>query len=83
MPSADQNPLSQLAVISTSNSLATRVSDLSGNPLDHIDALIQLVKAKSTTVAAVTGSSGTTSSGGLVGEASLQNSLDLARNYLW
>ncbi|KAI8323260.1 TFIIH basal transcription factor complex, subunit SSL1 [Martensiomyces pterosporus] len=35
----DQNPISQLAIISTKDGLAEKLTDLSGNPIDHINAL--------------------------------------------
>ncbi|ORX66613.1 Ssl1-domain-containing protein [Linderina pennispora] len=35
----DQNPISQLAIISTKDGLAEKLTDLSGNPLDHVNAL--------------------------------------------
>ncbi|KAJ1938627.1 hypothetical protein FBU59_004383 [Linderina macrospora] len=35
----DQNPISQLAIISTKDGLAEKLTDLSGNPVDHVNAL--------------------------------------------
>ncbi|KAJ2452010.1 hypothetical protein GGF42_004123 [Coemansia sp. RSA 2424] len=35
----DQNPISQLAIIATKDGLAEKLTDLSGNPMDHINAL--------------------------------------------
>lgn len=35
----EQNPISQLGFIGMRDGVATRISDLSGNPLDHIAAL--------------------------------------------
>jgi transcription initiation factor TFIIH subunit 2 len=35
----DQNPISQLSVITTADRTATRLTDLSGNPKHHIQAL--------------------------------------------
>ncbi|KAJ2682710.1 hypothetical protein GGH99_004630 [Coemansia sp. RSA 1285] len=35
----DQNPISQIAVIATKDGLAEKLSDLSGNPGDHVAAL--------------------------------------------
>ncbi|KAJ1653904.1 hypothetical protein IWQ61_006072, partial [Dispira simplex] len=35
----DQNPLSQLGLLITRDSLAEKISELSGNPMDHIRAL--------------------------------------------
>ena len=35
----EQNPISQLGVIGMRDGLAVRISDMSGNPLDHVSAL--------------------------------------------
>ncbi|KAJ2464185.1 hypothetical protein GGI02_005051, partial [Coemansia sp. RSA 2322] len=35
----DQNPISQLSIIATKDGLAEKLTDLSGNPMDHINAL--------------------------------------------
>lgn len=35
----DQNPISQLGIIITKNGLAERISELSGNPMEHIKAI--------------------------------------------
>ncbi|KAJ1769331.1 hypothetical protein LPJ74_004158 [Coemansia sp. RSA 1843] len=35
----DQNPISQIAIITTKDGLAEKLTDLSGNPMDHINAL--------------------------------------------
>ncbi|KAJ2237428.1 hypothetical protein GGF40_003900 [Coemansia sp. RSA 1286] len=35
----DQNPISQLSVVATKDRLAEKLTDLSGNPMDHIGAL--------------------------------------------
>ncbi|KAJ2556697.1 hypothetical protein EV175_001827 [Coemansia sp. RSA 1933] len=35
----DQNPISQMAIITTKDGLAEKLTDLSGNPMDHINAL--------------------------------------------
>ncbi|KAJ2041756.1 hypothetical protein IW146_007922 [Coemansia sp. RSA 922] len=35
----DQNPISQLSVIATKDGLAEKLTDLSGNPMDHLNAL--------------------------------------------
>ncbi|KAJ2662031.1 hypothetical protein IWW48_002090 [Coemansia sp. RSA 1200] len=35
----DQNPISQISVIATKDGLAEKLSDLSGNPVDHVNAL--------------------------------------------
>lgn len=39
----DQNPISQLAVVGMREGVAVRISDMSGNPADHIEKLRQLV----------------------------------------
>jgi transcription initiation factor TFIIH subunit 2 len=38
----EQNPISQLAVLGMRDGLAVRVSDMSGNPTDHIEAIQKL-----------------------------------------
>ncbi|KAG0125961.1 Ssl1-like-domain-containing protein [Tuber indicum] len=38
----EQNPISQLGVLGMRDGLAVRVSDLSGNPMDHIEAIGKL-----------------------------------------
>ena len=38
----EQNPISQLGVIGLRDGLAVRISDLSGNPNDHVEALQKL-----------------------------------------
>lgn len=38
----EQNPISQLGIIGMRDGLAVRVSDMSGNPNDHITALQSL-----------------------------------------
>lgn len=38
----EQNPISQLAVVGMRDGLAVRVSDMSGNPVTHIDAIEKL-----------------------------------------
>jgi len=38
----EQNPISQLGVMGMRDGLAVRVSDLSGNPVDHIEAIGKL-----------------------------------------
>lgn len=38
----EQNPISQLGVIGMRDGLAVRVSDMSGNPNDHIAAILAL-----------------------------------------
>ncbi|KAJ2808354.1 hypothetical protein H4S07_003431 [Coemansia furcata] len=35
----DQNPISQLSIIATKDGLAEKLTDLSGNPMDHLGAL--------------------------------------------
>lgn len=35
----DQNPISQLAIVGMRDSIAVRISDLSGNPAEHIEKL--------------------------------------------
>ncbi|KAJ1797536.1 hypothetical protein LPJ75_007023, partial [Coemansia sp. RSA 2598] len=35
----DQNPISQLSIVATKDRLAEKLTDLSGNPMDHIGAL--------------------------------------------
>ncbi|KAL8365685.1 hypothetical protein RB595_004473 [Gaeumannomyces hyphopodioides] len=40
----DQNPISQLAIIGMRDGVAVRISDMSGNPADHIEKLRQLVE---------------------------------------
>jgi transcription initiation factor TFIIH subunit 2 len=41
----EQNPISQLGVIGMRDGLAVRISDMSGNPTEHISA-IQLLRAQ-------------------------------------
>ncbi|KAF9974790.1 hypothetical protein BGZ73_001724 [Actinomortierella ambigua] len=60
----DQNPISQIGLIGTKDGLAEKMTDLSGNPSDHIKA-IKMKKYTET-----------------LGEPSLQNALELARNSL-
>lgn len=38
----EQNPISQLGIIGMRDGLATRISDLSGNPIEHLSALQNL-----------------------------------------
>lgn len=38
----EQNPISQLGVLGMRDGLAVRVSDMSGNPTDHIEAIQKL-----------------------------------------
>ena len=38
----DQNPISQIGIIVTRNKRAERVSELSGNPKNHLDTLKRL-----------------------------------------
>ncbi|QLL33499.1 hypothetical protein HG536_0E04100 [Torulaspora globosa] len=40
----DQNPISQLGIVTMRNGLAQMISQISGNPQDHIDALKQIRK---------------------------------------
>ncbi|GMM36393.1 TFIIH/NER complex subunit [Saccharomycopsis crataegensis] len=40
----DQNPISQLGILGMQNGLSMVISDLSGNPIDHINNLKQLKK---------------------------------------
>ncbi|KAJ1899878.1 hypothetical protein LPJ81_004056 [Coemansia sp. IMI 209127] len=35
----DQNPISQISIITTKDGLAEKLTDLSGNPMDHVNAL--------------------------------------------
>lgn len=42
----EQNPISQIGIIGMRDGLATRVSDMSGNPSDHISNLQALRKAE-------------------------------------
>lgn len=42
----EQNPISQLGILGMRDGLATRISDLSGNPNDHIAALKDLRKTE-------------------------------------
>ena len=60
----EQNPISQLGFIGMRDGLAVRISDVSGNPSDHIAAL-QKAREKDP-----------------VGNASLQNALDMGRGAL-
>ena len=63
----EQNPISQICVIGMCDGLAMRISDMSGNPVEHISAIRKLrangVEPK--------------------GSPSLQNALDMARGCLW
>ena len=38
----EQNPISQLGVLGLRDGLAVRISDMSGNPNDHVEALQKL-----------------------------------------
>lgn len=62
----DQNPISQLGIVAMRNGIATVISDLSGNPIDHINNLksykINNNEAK--------------------GDPSLQNALEMSRGLL-
>lgn len=40
----DQNPISQLAIIGMRDGVAVRVSDMSGNPADHLEKLSEWTK---------------------------------------
>lgn len=60
----DQNPISQLAVVTTRDAVAQKLSSLSSNPDVHIDAIQEVLRL------------------GPYGDASLQNSLGLARAIL-
>ena len=60
----EQNPISQLAFIGMRDGLATRISDISGNPSEHI-ATLQSLREKEP-----------------IGDASLQNALEMARGAL-
>jgi transcription initiation factor TFIIH subunit 2 len=41
----EQNPISQLGVVGMRDGLALRISDMSGNPTDHINAINDLRSA--------------------------------------
>lgn len=60
----DQNPISQMAVVVTRDGVATKLSILSSNPSDHIDAVEKALRL------------------GPLGNASLQNALELSRKLL-
>ncbi|OQR79357.1 general transcription factor IIH subunit 2-like [Tropilaelaps mercedesae] len=38
----DENPISQMAIVATSNKRAEKISDLSGNPIKHKEGLLKL-----------------------------------------
>jgi transcription initiation factor TFIIH subunit 2 len=40
----EQNPISQLAILGMRDGIAIRISDMSGNPADHLERLSQWVK---------------------------------------
>lgn len=81
----EQNPISQLSMIGTRDGLAFRISDMSGNPADHITALGKVMAE------AAGGGTGTqtannnnnegkkSETSGPSGSPSLQNGLELAR----
>ena len=60
----EQNPISQLGFIGMRDGLAIRISDISGNPSEHIAALQSLREKEP------------------IGDASLQNALEMARGAL-
>ncbi|KAK9723377.1 hypothetical protein K7432_001986 [Basidiobolus ranarum] len=60
----DQNPISQIGLIITRDGIAEKLTELSGNPMDHIRAIRNKNNQD------------------CVGEPSLQNALEMARNAL-
>jgi transcription initiation factor TFIIH subunit 2 len=67
----EQNPISQMCVLGMHDGIAVRVSELSGNPADHISAIQGLRDPKSPTSKEPKGS------------PSLQNALELSRATLY
>ncbi|KAF2097384.1 Ssl1-domain-containing protein, partial [Rhizodiscina lignyota] len=74
----EQNPISQLSVLGMHDGICIRVSELSGNPNDHI-AAIQALRPASAGGAGKKGDPGKEPSG----SPSLQNALEMARAALY
>jgi transcription initiation factor TFIIH subunit 2 len=69
----EQNPISQMSVLGMHDGLCIRISELSGNPADHVNAIKEIVKPANPKDVAKEPR----------GSPSLQNALELARATLY
>jgi transcription initiation factor TFIIH subunit 2 len=69
----DQNPISQLGVILMHNAIAEKITELSGNPKQHVQAISEALKRAGSSTSITQGSEQT-----FGGDMSFQNALDAA-----